>query len=62
MRQCYNYHSEHKGLINNHLSHIYSTFELVGLGLLDSNSNKEMVDFLVVNDSTSKGSIKVFST
>lgn len=62
MKNCYDFHSEHQNLISKHLGHIYSAYELVGLGLLDSNSNKEMVDFLIVNDSTLNGSIKVFST
>lgn len=61
MKNCYDFHSEHQNLISKHLGHIYSAYELVGLGLLDSNSNKEMVDFLIVNDSTLNGSIKVFS-
>ena len=64
MRNCYDFHrQEHGQMVEKHLGHIYSVYELIGLGLIDSAGNSQVVDYLIVNDSTSAhGRIKVLTT
>lgn len=64
MRNCYDFHrNEHGQMVEKHLGHIYSVYELIGLGLVDSAGNSQVVDYLIVNDSSSSsGLIKVLTT
>lgn len=64
MRSCYQStaqrHSNHKDFITTHLNHIAAAYELIGLGLLDAQGKNDLVDFIVIYDSTSN-LFKVFN-
>lgn len=56
---CYN--ARHSHGVAEHMGHIQSIYELIGLGLVFANNQKERVDFLIINAKDAK-SIFVQST